>query len=82
MASLDEAITRRSPSGATSMSPAAADVEHVDAAVGEQRQQLDDVEVGDERVGQLDSVLASSASLGIGSPVTSGSAMVGRGSGA
>ena len=33
--------------------PGRGDVEHVDAAVGEQRQQLDHVEVGDERVGQL-----------------------------
>ena len=30
-----------------------ADVEHVDTAVSEQREQLHDVEVGDERVGQL-----------------------------
>ena len=33
--------------------PGGADVEHVDATVGEQGQQLHDVEVGDERVGQL-----------------------------
>ena len=53
MASLDEAITRRSPSGATSMRPGGVDVEDLDAAVGEHRQQLHHVEVGHEGVGQL-----------------------------
>ena len=34
--------------------PGRRDVEHVDAPVGEHGQQLDDVEVGDEGVGQFD----------------------------
>jgi hypothetical protein len=33
--------------------PGCSDIEHVDASVGEHREELDDVEVGHERVGQL-----------------------------
>ena len=53
MASLDEAITRRSPEGDDQHEAGRGDVEHVDATVGEQGQQLDDVELVDERVGEL-----------------------------
>ena len=54
MASLEDATTRRSPSAADQHDARGRHVEHLDASVGEQRQQIDDVEVVDERVGQLD----------------------------
>ena len=47
-------MTRRSPSGEHQHDAGGRHVEHLDASVGEQRQQIDDVEVVDERVGQLD----------------------------
>ena len=54
MASLDEAITAQVAVGCDEHEPGGADVQHLDTAVGEQREQLHDVEVGDEGVSQLD----------------------------
>ena len=53
MASLEEAITRSSPSGPANMRPAAPTSSTLDAAVSQQGQQLDHVEVRYERVCQL-----------------------------
>ena len=53
MASEDDAITRRSPSGAASMMPAAPTSSTSDAAVDKQREDLHHVEVSDERVSEL-----------------------------
>ena len=61
MASLEEAITRRSPSGPTSMRPAAATSSTSTQRSVSRRQQLDDVEVVDEGVGQLHEQLRDQA---------------------
>ena len=53
MVSLEEAITLSSPSGPANMRPAAPDLEHLDATVSQPGQELDHVEVGDQRVSQL-----------------------------
>ena len=54
MASLEEATSRKSPSGEASITPAAATPRSSDAPVGQPGQQLDHVVVVDQGVGQLD----------------------------
>ena len=53
MASLEDAMTRRSPPGRDQHQAGRRDVEHLHASVGQQGEQLHDVEVVDQGVGQL-----------------------------
>ena len=54
MASLDEAISRNSPVGGGQHHPGCGHAQQAHAAVGEPGEQLHDVEVVDQGVGQLD----------------------------
>ena len=53
MASLEEAITRKVPSGPANIGPGGTDIEHVHAGVGQPGEQFGHVEVRYQSVGQV-----------------------------